>query len=102
MTGKTLESPEVQPRCRWTIGRVATDLGIIMVVVPSALDFLDPHHRGGCVMEEWFILFWLGIAILGIRPTWFVLKALNDAGEQWLHLPNSPVARRKPQPLDDF
>ena len=86
---------------RWTIGRVAVDLAILLVAVPIALDWLSPRPRGLCQTDESSVVA-LGLLILGTRPAWLALKWLNDAGERWLNLPNSPIPRRKPQPLDDF
>jgi hypothetical protein len=101
MTGKSLESPEVQPRCRWTIGRVATDLGIIMVVVPSALDFLAPLPRGACGMTDEFYAFSLGLTILGARALLLALRAISGT-DAWLYHQTESRSRPKPQPLDDF
>ena len=101
MANKTADSPRKAIH-RWTIDRVATDLAIILVAVPSALELLAPTPRGYCAMTDEFYACSLGLAILGVRAGGIALKALNDAGERWLRLPNSPIARPKPQPLDDL
>jgi hypothetical protein len=87
---------------RWTIGRVATDLAIIMVAVPYGLNLLAPSPRGGCGMTPEFYASSLGLLILGIRPTWLALKALNDAAERWLARVTDPKFRPKSLPMDDF
>jgi len=102
MKTATLEAPTTRTRPRWTIARVATDLAIIMIVVPSVIDYLSPMPRGFCGMTEGFMALSMGMAILGLRGFWIVLKFLNDAGERLLNLPNSPLSSQKPQPLDDF
>jgi hypothetical protein len=106
------ESPEVglgdpgvakpRGRTRWTIGRVATDLAIILVAVPLIVGALDSAPGGGCGMTGADILLPIGLLFLGIRGAWLFGKVINDAGERWLNLPNSPMARAKPQPPDDF
>jgi hypothetical protein len=83
---------------QWTLKRVATDLAIILVAVPVALDWLVPKPRGGCGMTPEFFAESLGLAILGVRTTWLALKWLNDPGERWLER----ILTRKPQPLDDL
>ncbi len=82
----------------WTIGRVATDLAIILVAVPVVLDWLAPQPRGGCGMTPEFNAEALGLAILGVRSTWLGSKWLNDAGVRCLER----ISSRKPQTLDEL
>ncbi len=88
-----------EPR-RWTVGRVATDLAIIMVAVPIALlDLAAPRRRAACAMTDEFDRRpALGLLILTVRASWSILKALNDAAERWLDLPNSPYPAETPNP----
>ena len=61
---------------------------------PALLDIVRDTPENNAIV--------LGLAILVFRGAWIGLKPLNDAAERWLKLPNSPIAPRKPQPLDDF
>jgi hypothetical protein len=86
---------------RSTIGRVATDLAIILIAVPSAVDFLAPMPRGYCAMTEEFYAFSLGLTILGVQAFLLALRAMSGA-EAWLAHQTESRSQPKPQPLDDF
>jgi len=83
------DPPVAKPagRARWTIGRVITDLAIVMVAVPVGLALLVPRFSGpgacGNTPENFSAV--LGFWILVVRGCWsFILKPLNDAAERWL------------------
>ena len=92
-------------RDRWTVGRIATDLAMVMVAVPSGLDWLAPRPRGGCGMTTDLAVFAMGLAILAIRASWIALKIANDAGERIIEAFNrdEPSRRKsKSEPLDEL
>jgi hypothetical protein len=89
-------------RPRWTIGRFVTDLAIIMVAVPLAVDFLAPRPKGSCATDEWTGSLLLGMILLGLRAAWPILFGLNHATERWLDRREVMRSLRKPQPPDDL
>ena len=92
-------------RDRWTVGRIATDLAMVMVAVPFGLDWHAPKPRGKCGMTTDLAVFSMGLAILAIRASWISLKFVNDAGERNLEAFNRDERSRrksKPEPLDDL
>ena len=90
----------------WTIGRVLTDLAIIMVAVPLGLNFLvpQPHIPGGCATGIDIASLTLGLIYLAGIGGLKILKALNDACERAcdIYWPMTGRQGRKPKPLDDF
>jgi hypothetical protein len=86
----------------WTFSRVATDLAIILVAVPSALEWLVPTPRVGCVVRPVSLVASIGLLILSFRVSWLVLKPINDAFERQLARWSKPISRPKPHPLEDF
>jgi hypothetical protein len=100
-------------RPRWTIGRVANDLAIVMIVVPIGLNLLEPQVRGsgscGNTLDNFVMV--LGLFFFAAKGLWIVLKALNDAAERGLTTMTKrldvfasaePARRsRKPKTLDE-
>jgi hypothetical protein len=98
---------------RWTVGRVTTALALILIAVPIGFCVLDPPVRGpgSCGDTPENLTLALGLFLLAARPTWRILKVLNDAGEKAFtaltgrddYAPMSPPrSDEKPEPLDDF
>ncbi len=111
MSPTTAERPEVElgdppaartpRRPRWTVGRVVTDIAIVAVAVPFALNWIVPRAPEFCAMTTGYYVFSLGATCLGARAAWLVLKALNDAAERWLDRrvrPDRDTPRRNPTP----
>jgi hypothetical protein len=99
-------------RHRWTIGRVTTALAIILIAIPIGLSVLDPPVRGpgtcGSTPDNFALA--VGLFLLAARPSWLLLKALNDAGERAFtaltgrddYAPTIPsISDQDPNPLDD-
>ena len=97
---------------RWTVGRVTTALAIILIAVPLGLNILEPQVRGpgSCGSTTDNFALGLGLFLLAVRPTWFFLKTLNNAGERALAALTGrddfaaipPTSHPKPKPLDDL
>jgi len=99
-------------RSGWSIGRVTTTLAIVLVAVPVGLNAWEPSRDGlgDCGNSPEGVSLIVGLFLLAVRPTWIVLKALNNAGERaltaWTGRDDFAPARptfsdRKPKPLDD-
>jgi hypothetical protein len=69
---------------RWSLGRLATDLAVVAVGVPIAIDWLVPPARGECGTTLLNLIWAAGLIVLGARLAWLPLKALNDASDRWL------------------
>jgi hypothetical protein len=102
------DPPVAKParRARWTIGRVITDLAIVMVVVPIALNTMAPQVRSpywtncGDTPENNTLM--IGLVILGVRGIWLLPKRANDAGERWLSRLTESRSRPKPYTPEDL
>jgi hypothetical protein len=71
-------------RTRWTFGRVANDLLLAVFVASSTLSLLNPPVRGMCGNTPERDMATISCLLLLARPTWWILKAGNDAAERWL------------------
>ncbi len=99
-----------------SIGRFLTALAIGMVVVPLGLAGVYPVERFpavsrcGDTIENYTLV--LGLAMLGARFAWKILKAINEVSERHLtridaaarhrYLARQAATVHKPSPLDDF
>jgi hypothetical protein len=98
-----------RPR-RWTVGRVANDLAIIMVAVP--LGVYSVKGVTNCGSDLLALSLMVGLIYLGPKLAWKILKPLNDAFERHLtardeaarsrYLAEQSASTHKPPPLDDF
>jgi hypothetical protein len=86
------DPPAAKPgrRPRWTIGRVANDLMIAVFVASFTLSLLSPPIRGMCGHTPERDAATISGLILLVRPSWRLLKALNDSAERWLEGLNRP------------
>ena len=87
---------------RWTIGRIMTDLAIVLVAVPVGLRWIVPLPRGGCAMTTDFHVFSLGLTILAGRALLLVPRAFNGVDERFLAGRPPSRCQPKPNPLDDL
>jgi hypothetical protein len=80
------DPPAAKPgrRPRWTIGRVANDLLIAVFVASFLLSVLNPLVPGICGNTPERDMATISGLILLVRPSWRLLKALNDAAERRL------------------
>ena len=96
----------LRARYRWTVGRIATLLAMILIAVPIGIDVLEPQVRGpgacGNTPENFALV--LGLFLIAARTSWFLLKSLNDAFERACdyYWPTPSRPRRKPKPLEDL
>jgi hypothetical protein len=84
------DPPAAKPGRRWTFGRVATDLLIAVFVASFTMSVLTPLAPGMCGHTPERDAATISGLILLVRPSWRLLKALNDAAERWLEVLNRP------------